>query len=56
MSDIKTLHPYCDVCGKELSAEDKSKNIEFENYEFPFCDDCFQEFIKKIDYIISKSK
>ena len=46
------VHPYCDVCGKELSSEEIEKHLEVENYEFPICDDCFNDAMKKIIYIL----
>lgn len=49
-----TVHPYCDICGKELSNEETEKNQEFENYEFPICDECFRDAMNKIIYILDK--
>lgn len=49
-----TVHPYCDICGKELSIEETEKNQEFENYEFPICDECFRDAMNKIVYILDK--
>lgn len=46
------VHPFCDVCGKELSNLEIEKNQEHENYEFPICDECFKEAMDKIVYII----
>ena len=48
------VHPFCDICGRELSDLEKEKNGEFENFEFPFCNNCFDEAIKKIRYIVNK--
>lgn len=52
MKDKIDVHPFCDVCGKELSKQEKEKNYEYENLEFPFCDDCFNKTIKNIKYIM----
>lgn len=46
------VHPFCDICGSELTNEEIGKNLEFENYEFPFCDTCFSDAIKKLKYIL----
>ena len=54
MDNNTTIHPYCDICGKELSKEELDKNLEFENYEFPICDQCFKDTIDKIKYILNK--
>lgn len=49
---LPNVHPFCDVCGEELSNEEIEKNLEFENYEFPICNSCFEDAISKIVYIL----
>lgn len=53
MEHNMTVHPFCDVCGKELSTGEIEKNAEFDNYEFPICETCFNYAIEKIKYIIN---
>jgi len=52
MRDNISVHPFCDVCGNELSEQEIEKNQEHENLEFPFCDKCFIDAKNKIKYII----
>ena len=49
----KNIHPLCDVCGSELSAKEKEKNIDYENTEYPICDKCFEKTIEKIKYVLN---
>lgn len=52
MEENISVHPFCDVCGKELSEIEIEKNQEHGNCEFPFCDDCFKDAMNKIRYIV----
>lgn len=48
-----SVHPFCDICGKELSQEDIDKCEEAENFEYPFCYECFKTAFDKIIYVIN---
>lgn len=55
MSKNNNVHPFCDICGEKLSSADIDKNAEFENYEFPICDKCFQSTVEKVKYVLKNS-
>lgn len=46
------VYPYCSVCGDELTEEEKQKNSDHSNPEYPICDSCIDDTIIKIEYIV----